>query len=105
MSVVTDKITATIRAKAVCAWLDGLSRNDNPYTVSTRLGRRWARVWLQAYSSAEHGVCCDACSRWLSKDRGYHYVYSNGFNYFLCTSCQITDVKPPDVANMKVAVK
>jgi hypothetical protein len=97
MSDTSQKRVATVQAKGTCAWLDGLTIADNPYTVRTRLGKRWAKVWLQAFDSAQHGVTCDACSKWLSSARGYHYVYSNGFNYFLCVKCQITDVKLPEL--------
>jgi hypothetical protein len=65
--------------------------------VRTPLGRRWARVWLSAYNQAQHGVTCDACRKWLSNERKYHYEYSNGFNYFLCITCRLTDVKPPEL--------
>ena len=92
MSERNERGIATVQAKAICAWLDGLTRNDNPYVVSTPLGKRWAKVWLQAFNAASHGVCCDACHKWLNHDKGYHYVYSNGFNYFLCINCKITDI-------------
>ncbi len=102
MSEHGDKQRTTVQARAVCAWLDGLSRDDNPYTIRTVTGKRWAKCWLQAYDAASHGVVCDACKKWLSRERGYHFEYSNGFNYFLCVKCKITDVKPPNVE--KVAV-
>jgi hypothetical protein len=99
MSIDNQRFTAGVQAKGTCAWLDGLTRDDNPYTVRTPLGRRWARVWLSAYNQAQHGVTCDACRKWLSNERKYHYEYSNGFNYFLCITCQLTDVKPPELTH------
>jgi len=92
-----QKIAASVRAKGISAALDGLTRDDNPYTLTSKLGKRWAREWLQAYNQAEHGVTCDACSKWLSGYRKYHIVYSNGFNYCLCNTCQLTDVKPSEI--------
>jgi hypothetical protein len=92
-----QRIVASVRAKGTCAALDGLTRDDNPYILTTKLGKRWAREWLQAYNQAEHGVTCDACSKWLAGVRQYHVVYSNGFNYFLCIKCELIDVKPPEL--------
>ncbi len=102
----SDKFTksvATVQARGTCAALDGLTLNDNPYVISTALGRKWARLWLYGFDRAKQGIGCDACKKRLSKQRGYHYEYSNGFNYFLCTECKITDVKPP--TSVKVATK
>src|SRR5215212_940987 len=92
-----SKQIATVQAKGTCAWLDGLTIADNPYPIHNKPHRKWARLWLQAFDCAQHGVTCDACGKWLSNIRGYHYVYSNGFNYFLCNKCQIIDVKPPEL--------
>ena len=105
MSEMLNKQIATVQAKATCAWLSGFTRDDNPYSIATKSSRRWARLWLQAFDAASHGVTCDACSKWLSSERGFHFEYSNGFNYFLCIKCQITDVQSPSAIDVKVAVK
>jgi len=99
MSNDNARIVASVQAKGISAWLDGLTRDDNPYTLTTKAGKRFAREWLQAYNRASQGVTCDACEKWLAGVRQYHIVYSNGFNYCLCVTCQLTDVQPPELAN------
>ncbi len=94
MSDIHAKQCATIQAKGTKAWLDGLSRDDNPYTVRTKAGKRWAKVWLDGYNQAEHGVTCDVCKKWLSNARGYHTEYENGFTYWLCLTCGIDAIAP-----------
>lgn len=97
MSNDNARMVAGVQAKGIKAALDGLSRDDNPYTLTSKAGKRFAREWLQAYNQAEHGVTCDACSKWLGALK-YHIEYSNGWNYCLCLTCQLTDVKPPELA-------
>lgn len=90
MSEQHDKQCTTVKAKAIHAWFDGLSRNDNPYMITTKLGRRWARVWLDGFKQAEQGITCDTCGKILVK-KTLHIEYSNGFNYFYCNKCVVNE--------------
>lgn len=99
MSDTHDKQLATVKAKGSEAWLVGLTRDDNPYTVTSKQGRKWARVWLQGFSQAEHGLTCDTCDKWLSKQRGYKFEYHNGFIYWLCATCNF--VTTPKESSVK----